>query len=93
MVGAGRASISEVCDISRANVADGVKSEALIGLTSLGSFGKYENNQERDLHRWMKGSFAMTLEPLEIPMDLNVPWKMFLYIYTFRLWGNRTDTT
>ena len=72
MVGSGRAAVAEICDISRANVADGAKNETLLGLSSLGDFGKYESNQERDLHGWVKGVHAMTLEPFEVPMLLNV---------------------
>ena len=74
MIGSGRAAIGEICDISRANVADGVQSEALQGLSSLGNSGKCESNQERDLHRWVKGLHSMTLEPFHISMTLNVPW-------------------
>ena len=48
MVGSGRAAVAEICDISRANVADGAKNQALLGLSSLGDFGKHESNQERD---------------------------------------------
>jgi hypothetical protein len=77
MVGSGRAAVAEVCDISRANVADGAKHETLLGLSSLGGFGKYESNQERDLHRWVKGLHAMTLEPFEVTMLLNVSCSKF----------------
>ena len=78
MVGCGRAGVAEICDISRANVSDGATAEALHGLSSLGTGGKHESNQERDLHRWMKGSYSMTLETIEISMLLNVPWPMLL---------------
>ena len=74
MVGSGRATIAEVCDMSRANVADGLYSKALQGLSSLGASGKHDQNQERDLHRWVKGMHGMTLEPFEVTMELNVSW-------------------
>ena len=74
MGGSGRAAVAEICDISRANVADGAKNQALLGLSSLGDFGKHESNQERDSHRWVKGLHAMTLEPFEVPMLLNVSY-------------------
>lgn len=76
MVGCGRAGVAEICDISRANLSDGATAEALHGLSSLGTGGKHASNQERDLHRWMKGSYSMTLETIEISMLLNVPWPM-----------------
>lgn len=72
MLGTGRAGVAEICDISRANVADGVRSEAVVGLSSLGGRGKFESNQERDLHRWVKNLHSMTLEPFEVTMFLNV---------------------
>lgn len=71
MVGSGRATIAEVCDMSRANVADGLYSKALQGLSSLGGGGRHDQNQERDLHRWVKGMHGMTLEPFEVTMELN----------------------
>lgn len=75
MVGCGRAGIAEICDISRANLADGLRTEAVCGLSSLGGHGKHLSNQERDLHRWVKGLHNMTLEPFEVSMTLNVAWK------------------
>lgn len=74
MVGSGRASVAEVCEISRANIADGSTSQTLLGLKSLGGDGKHESNQERDLHRWVKGLHSMRLEPFFIDLVLNDPW-------------------
>lgn len=74
MVGSGRASVAEICDMSRANVEDGLRSKTVYGLKSLGGSGKHEQNQERDLHRWVKGLHGMTLEPYGVTMDLNVAW-------------------
>lgn len=76
MVGCGRSSVAEVCDISRANVADGMQSKAIYGLNSLGGNGVHDQNQERDLHRWVKGLHGMNLEPLEVTMNLNVSWSL-----------------
>ena len=75
MIGSGRASIAEVCDISRANVADGFQSEALIGLKSLGANGKYEHNQERDLHRWLRHLHGYQLEAYKVPFRLKVSFR------------------
>ena len=74
MVGAGRSSIAEVCDISRANCADGSMSEALQALGSLGTGGKHESNQERDFHTWIKGIYDTNLEPFKVPILLNASW-------------------
>lgn len=90
MVGCGRSSVAEVCDISRANVADGMHSKAIYGLNSLGGNGVHEQTQERDLHRWVKGLHGMNLEPLEVTMNLNVSWilekeffKLIIYFSPF----------
>ena len=72
MVGTGRTSIAEICDISRANVADGAKSEALKCLKSLGTNGKHESNQERDFHTWLRGLYNVDLEPFKVSIPLNV---------------------
>ena len=74
MIGCGRAGVAEICDISRANVADGLCVPAVHGLSSLGGHGKHQQNQERDLHRWVKGLHSMTLEPIQVPMLLNASW-------------------
>lgn len=84
MVGCGRAAVAEVCDISRANLADGHVSEAILGLSSLGGFGAHASNQERDLHRWLKGLHSMTLEPFEVPLVLNVSWNYISKIGLFK---------
>ncbi|CAK9059150.1 Uncharacterized protein SCF082_LOCUS31390 [Durusdinium trenchii] len=75
MIGSGRSSVAEVCDISRANVADGATSEALAALKSLGASGKHSNNQERDLHRWLGGLHGCRLEAFKVPFLLCVPGK------------------
>lgn len=47
MVGCGRSSVAEVCDISRANVADGMQSKAIYGLNSLGGNGVHDQNPRK----------------------------------------------
>ena len=74
MIGSGRASIAEICEISRANVADGSKAEAIHSLKSLGSGGRHQSNQERDLHRWLEGLHSMRLKPFTVELLLNVSW-------------------
>ena len=74
MVGTGRSSVADICDISRANCADGVTSTALHYLKSMGAGGTHLSNQERDLHTWLKGLRGTRLEPFRIPIPLNVSW-------------------
>ena len=70
MVGSGRAYVAEVADMARANVADGIPSEALQCFASLGAGGKCASNTERDLHRWVRSLFNCNLEPYFVPMEL-----------------------
>ena len=72
MLGTGRANVSEICDLARANLVDGVPSAALEAFGSLGTSGKHENNQERDLHRWLKALWGVTLTVFKVPMYLTV---------------------
>ena len=81
MVGTGRSSVADICDISRANCADGVTSTALHYLKSMGAGGTHLSNQERDLHTWLKGLHGTRLEPFRIPISLNVSWKKPSYFH------------
>lgn len=53
MIGSGRASIAEICDIARANLSDGIQDKAVEILASLGANGAHPANQERDLFAWL----------------------------------------
>lgn len=74
MIGSGRASVAEICEISRANLADGMQNEAREVLASLGAGGDHPSNQERDLLRWLKT--YVSLESFNVEMALNVPWTL-----------------
>jgi len=88
MIGCGRASVSEICDISRANIDDGADIAAVRGLGSLGTFGRHQQNQERDLHRWVKGLHSMRLEPFSVSIPLNVSWPIarMLFVSSLPCW-------
>ena len=75
MIGTGRAAVAEVCDLARANISDGLPSQALAAFATLGSGGMHAANQERDLHRWMHSLFGMDLTTYKVRMSLNVPCK------------------
>ena len=72
MIGSGRSSIAEICDISRANAADGHATEAVEALQSLGGGGMFASNQERDLHRWTRNLYGTRLETYTVPFLLHV---------------------
>ena len=72
MIGTGRAHVSEVCELARSNLRDGLSAEALVAIGSLGSEGVHEANQERDLHKWLHSLFGMKLTPYTVKMNLTV---------------------
>ena len=74
MLGTGRAHVSEICELARSNVQDGLPSESLVAFSSLGANGAYTSNQERDLHRWLRGLFGMELTTYKVPMKLTVAY-------------------
>ena len=49
---------------------DGIPQEAVTAFASLGSFGTHASNAERDLHRWLRGVYGVSLEPYFIEIML-----------------------
>lgn len=77
MVGSGRVSVATAAELSRANFADSggttpVAVQALASLGPLGAGGDHPQNQERDLHRWVKGLHSLDLETYDVEMELQV---------------------
>lgn len=72
MLGCGRANVAEICDLARANVADGLPSQALKAFSSLGAGGRYSANQERDLHNWLHSLYGVDLTTYKVTMNLTV---------------------
>ena len=83
MLGTGRANVAQVCDLARANVADGLPAEALLAFSSLGSGGRHSGNQERDLHRWLHSLFGLKLAPYKVRMHLNVSSQVLVAKFCF----------
>jgi hypothetical protein len=73
-VGTGGSHVSVVAETARANVVDGIPSAAVKCFASLGASGKFNANQERDLHTWLKGLYGLELEPYHVQMDILVCW-------------------
>lgn len=72
MVGSGKASLASIAEISRANVADmgSMVPEPVRALASLGSWGSHTQNQERDLHKWLKGLHQLNLQTYDVDIQL-----------------------
>ena len=71
MIGTGRAHVSEVCELARSNLRDGLSAEALVAIGSLGSEGVHEANQERDLHKWLHSLFGHEAYSIHRENELN----------------------
>lgn len=70
LVGRGRIDVSCATDVARAVLRDGVERETINKLASLGAFGHAQSNCERDLHRWLKNLFGLSLQPYTIYLPL-----------------------
>ncbi|CAE7832343.1 unnamed protein product [Symbiodinium sp. CCMP2592] len=70
MIGSGKSHVAHAQSLAVAMVRDGIPQEAVTAFASLGSFGAHESNAERDLHRWLRGLYGVTLEPYFIDVML-----------------------
>ena len=82
MLGCGRANVSEICDLARANIKDGLPSAELEAFGSLGSGGRHTANQERDLHRWLRSLWGVKLTVYKVTMNLIVSGQYIIYVWT-----------
>ena len=60
------------------NDVQGDAPAAVLAVASLGSWGTSSANAERDMHRWLKDSFGMTVEPIFVKMKLECPTSLSL---------------
>lgn len=75
LVGKGGLGISAACDVASSIVEDHAEHahEAIKAFSSLGTEGKHQQNQERDLYRWLKNLYGLRLETYTIELQLQVP--------------------
>ena len=74
MLGGGATNVASAADIARAAEADGLERAALQCLARCGAGGSCASNQERDMHRWLRGMRGLQLEPYKIQTMLQVIW-------------------
>ena len=70
MIASGKTNVAHAQGLAAAMVRDGIPQEAVTAFASLGSFGAHGSNAERDLHRWLRGLYGVTLEPYYIDVML-----------------------
>ena len=73
LVGRGGSNVSSATQIARAVKADGMSLPAIEAIASCGNYGSSSSNEERDLHRFLRGSRGLKLEPYEITLELQAP--------------------
>ena len=75
LVGKGGLGISAACDVASSIVEDHAEHahEAIKAFSSLGTEGKRQQNQERDLYRWLKNLYGLRFETYTIELQLQVP--------------------
>ena len=73
MIGSGRSHIRTLTTVAQAQLEDsGTVPEAIQLFASLGNYGAHPQNEERDLHRWLRRLHNLPLEIYTFPMRVNV---------------------
>lgn len=72
MIGSGQAHVRTVVSIAQAQMRDGEPPASIQAFASLGSFGRRNANEERDLHRWLKDLYNVSLEVYYLKLNLHV---------------------
>lgn len=73
LIGSGQVHVRTVAGLAQAAAHDGEPSVAVRMFASLGAFGACPSNEERDLHRWLKDLYGISLEVYYFPLRLHVP--------------------
>lgn len=75
MIGSGKSHIRTVVSIAQAQSLDQEPPAAVKAFASLGAFGKCDNNEERDLHRWLQGLHGIELEVYYEKFTIQALWR------------------
>lgn len=72
LIGRGGLNVNVAMTVARSAVQDGSTCKALQAMASCGKDGECEQNQERDLHNWLRGVWGFMLEPycLQVPLEV-----------------------
>ena len=72
MISSGKSNIRTVVSIAQGQSQDQEPPAAVKAFASLGSFGKCNANEERDMHRWLEGLYNVSLQVYYANFDLQV---------------------
>lgn len=78
LVGRGSTHCSTACEIARSALKDAGPnaSAALQGMASCGTYGKNDQNTERDFLAFTKGVYGFELDPYPMQLCLEVAWTL-----------------
>ena len=73
LVGRGHMSVTAACEVAGGVAEDHALPHAAVrAFASLGSEQKHPQNNERDLHRWVKNLYGLQLQPYKVFLDLQM---------------------
>lgn len=73
LVGRGHMSVTAACEVAGGVAEDHALPHAAVrAFESLGSEQKHPQNNERDLHRWVKNLYGLQLQPYKVFLDLQM---------------------
>lgn len=77
MIGGGKAHVHTLVSMAQSQFMDALNSgadipETIQSFASLGGWGAHSQNEERDLHRWLKNLHQISLEPYFLKLKLEV---------------------
>ena len=76
MIGSGKSHIHTLAAVAQAQIRDGLPvPDAIRAFASIGSCGAHSQNEERDLHRWLKDLHGLGLEIYYLPLKLEETWQ------------------
>lgn len=79
MIGSGKSHVRTVVSIAQAQSRDQEPPPAIKAFASLGSFGRNNSNEERDMRRWLQRIHGIQLEVHNIDFTLQVLWQIYPY--------------
>ena len=73
LVGRGHISVTAACEVAGGVAEDHALPHAAVrAFATLGSEQKHPQNNERDLHRWVKNLYGLQLQPYKVFLDLQM---------------------
>lgn len=92
MIGSGKSHIRTVVSIAQAQSLDQEPPPAVKAFASLGTFGRNNANEERDLHRWLQGLHGIQLEVYNVRFSVQAFGPVSIKLSLFPHYSNQGFT-